>query len=315
MEIIRPSGALDRKLVRPVVTIGNFDGIHLGHRAILDTVIERARALRGTSVVFTFDPHPRKVLQPDRDLGLLATLEQKLELLEDTEVGLVVIEPFTREFASTPPERFVREILHERFQPVEVYVGYDFHFGRDREGSMRLLTEMGPRLGFAVTVVPEVTFRGEDVNSTRIRELLAEGNVAVAGELLARPYAVRGQVARGDQRGRTIGFPTLNLEPENEILPAAGVYLSRVVFLDDGTPGVGSQWPAVTNVGVRPTFGGQSLRAEAHLLDFEAEVYGRRFELVFLDRIRPEQRFDGPDALRAQIGDDVARARRRFGLD
>jgi riboflavin kinase/FMN adenylyltransferase len=155
-----------------VLTIGNFDGLHVGHQAIMETVVERARALRGEAAVYTFEPHPRKVLQPSRAPGLLTTLEQKLELLEAARVDVTVVEPFTADFANTPPERFVRHHVHERMCPLEVYVGYDFHFGRDREGSMRQLTEMGPRLGFSVTIIPEVTVGGADVNSTRIRALL-----------------------------------------------------------------------------------------------------------------------------------------------
>jgi len=157
-----------------VVTVGTFDGVHLGHRAILDTVVERSHALEGEAVVYTFDPHPRKILRPERAPRLLVTLEQKLELLEGAGVDAVIVEPFSLEFARTPADVFVREIIHERIRPLEVYVGYDFHFGRDREGSMRMLTEMGPRLGFAVTIIPEVTVEDGDVNSTRIRQLLAE---------------------------------------------------------------------------------------------------------------------------------------------
>lgn len=304
------SEAIDRPLVRPVLTIGNFDGVHVGHRSILDTVVERARAHDGQAVVYTFEPHPRKVLQPDRAPRLLTTLEQKLELLEAAGVDAVVVEPFSLEFARTPADVFIRRILHERIRPVEVYVGYDFHFGRDREGSMRMLTEMGPRLGFAVTIIPEVTIDAGDVNSTRIRELLADADVAKAAELLGRPYTIRGSVAKGDRRGRSIGFPTANLDPENEVLPAPGVYAGHGRFLDAGEPAAGRVLPAVTNVGTRPTFvtEGQVL-AEAHLIDFDGDVYGRRLEISFEHHLRPERRFDGVDALKAQIRRDVAEAR------
>jgi riboflavin kinase/FMN adenylyltransferase len=244
---------------------------------------------------------------------MLLTLDQKLELLEQAGIDLVVLEPFDAEFARTPPDRFVREIIHERIRPLEVYVGYDFHFGRDREGSMRLLTEMGPHLGFSVTVIPEVTVGERDVNSTRIRALLAEGEVAEAAELLGRPYAVRGAVTEGDRRGRSLGFPTLNLAPESEILPAHGVYAGRVRFLDDGDPAAGSVFDAVTNVGRRPTFEpGDLALVESHLLDFEGDAYGRRVEVAFDFRLREERRFDGPDALRTQIARDVQEGRRRL---
>ncbi len=279
----------------------------------MDIVTSRARALGGAAVVYTFEPHPRKVLQPDRAPRLLTTLEQKLELLEAQGVDAVIVEPFTREFARFPAERFVREILHERIDPREVYVGYDFRYGRDREGSMRTLTELGPHLGFAVTIIPEVTVEDRDVNSTRIRELLEEGRVDEAALLLERPYTVRGTVMRGDQRGRTIGFPTVNLASENEILPAKGVYAGKVRFLD-GQAGPRSEWSAVTNVGRRPTFKEDDpVQAEAHLLDFDQDVYGRRIEITFEHWIRAEQKFAGVEALQTQIAQDAAAARKALG--
>lgn len=311
MRYIAGSDAIGEALVQPVVTVGNFDGIHLGHRAILETVTRRARALEGEAVVYTFEPHPRKVLQPERAPRLLTTLEQKLELLEASGVDVAIIEDFTLEFARTPPEVFIREYLHRRIRPREVYVGYDFHFGRDRAGSMRLLTEIGPRLDFAVTIIPEVTMEDGDVNSSRIRELLVDSKLAPANAMLGRPYAIRGIVSKGDQRGRTLGFPTANLGADNEVLPGAGVYAGHVRFLDDGSPPRDASWPAVTNVGTRPTFVEEGrVLAEAHLIDFDGDLYGRRIELSFTHHLRPERRFDGVDALRAQIRADVEEARR-----
>jgi len=313
MRVVRGSAALARPPRRPVLTIGNFDGVHIGHRAILRIVTDRARALDGEAVVYTFDPHPRKLLQGASSPGLLTTTEQKLELLAAAQIDLVVLEPFDLEFARTPPERFVREHVQQHIGPLEVYVGYDFHYGRDREGSMRLLTELGPRLGFAVTIIPEVTIGSRDVSSSRIRALLGEGAVEEAKLLLGRSFAVRGRVVEGDRRGRLLGFPTANLSPETEILPANGVYAGRARLLDaageDGPP-----FTAVTNVGRRPTFKADDPPlAEAHLLDFEGDLYGRRIELTFEARLREERRFPGPDALREQIARDVAEGRRRLG--
>jgi riboflavin kinase/FMN adenylyltransferase len=307
------SAAIDEPLVRPVLTVGNFDGIHVGHRAILDTVVSRARALAGQSVVYTFDPHPRKVLHPERAPRLLTTLEQRLELLEAAGIDVVVVEPFTPDFARTPAEVFIREVIRNRIRPLEVYVGYDFHFGRDREGSMRLLTELGPRLGFSVTIIPEVVVDEGDVNSTRIRQVLAEARVEEAAALLGRPYTIRGRVTHGESRGRTLGFPTANIDPENEVLPGAGVYAGRLRLLDAGDPPAGRGFAAVTNVGTRPTFrdGGEVL-AEAHLLDFAGDLYGRRVELAFVACLRPERRFASVEALKSQIRADVEEARKRL---
>jgi len=313
LRVIAGSARVDGTLRRPVVTIGNFDGIHLGHQAILRTVVARARALDGEAVVYTFDPHPRKVLRPDSAPALLTTLEQRLELLAASEVDAVVLEPFSADFARTAPDVFVRECLHARLRPVEVYVGYDFHFGRDREGSMRLLTELGPRLGFAVTIIPEITVDEGDVNSTRIRQLLAEGCAERAGRMLGRPYSVRGVIVRGEARGRGLGFPTANLAPENEVLPAAGVYAGTLRVLDAGDPDAGSLLRVVTNVGRRPTFQGEALRAEAHAIDWSGDLYGRRVEISFVARLRAEQRFESVEALRRQIAADVLEARARLG--
>jgi len=314
LRVVQGSGALEKPLEHGVLTIGNFDGLHVGHRSIMGTVIERARSVRGEAAVFTFEPHPRKLLYPDRAPRLLTTLEQKLELLDEIGVDLVIVEPFTRDLATLPAERFVRDVVFQRIAPVEVYVGYDFRYGKDRQGSMRTLTELGPHLGFAVTIIPEVTVGSRDVNSTRIRELLGDGRVEEAGEMLARPYRIRGEVVEGDHRGATIGFPTINLAPENEILPARGVYAGRARFLDEGDPARDSIHRVVTNVGRRPTFKqGDAIVAEAHLLDFDARVYGRRVELSFEHHLRAEQRFPGLDALKTQIGADVESARKLLG--
>ncbi len=314
MEVLHGSATIRRRLVRPIVTVGNFDGLHRGHQAIMQTVVERARAVEGEAVVFTFEPHPRKVLRPEQAPGLLTTLEQKLELLEAQGVDVTVVEPFTADFARTPAELFIREILQARLAPVEVYVGYDFHFGRDREGSMRLLTEMGPHLGFSVTIIPEVTIDEGDVNSTRIRQVLADSQTAAATAMLGRPYTVRGRIVEGDRRGRSLGFPTANLDPDNEVLPGSGVYAGRLRLLDAGEPPAGAEWAVVTNVGIRPTFeGGGRVLAEAHLLDFQGDLYGRRVDLSFEQHLRAERRFSGAGALREQIAADVEEARRRLG--
>jgi riboflavin kinase/FMN adenylyltransferase len=310
LKVVAGSEALPGPLRHGVVTVGNFDGLHVGHREILRIVTQRARGRGGEAAVYTFEPHPRKVLRPDDAPRLLTTLEQKLELMEAAGVAVAIVEPFDREFARRSAVEFVRDVLHARLRPEEVYVGYDFRFGHDREGSMRTLTELGPHLGFAVTIVPEVTVGGRDVNSTRIRELLARGQVEEAGELLGRPYRVRGRVVEGDRRGRTLGFPTANLEPENEVLPARGVYAGRLRLLGDGAAG---ELPAVVNVGRRPTFKeSASLLAEVHVIDWSGELYGRRVEVAFLHHLRDERRFADVEALKRQIAADRDAARARL---
>jgi riboflavin kinase/FMN adenylyltransferase len=310
LKVVAGSEALAGPLRHGVVTVGNFDGLHVGHREILRIVTERARARRGEAAVYTFEPHPRRVLRPADAPRLLTTLEQKLELMEAAGVDVTIVERFDRAFARRSAVEFVRDVLHARLRPEEVYVGYDFRFGHDREGSMRTLTELGPHLGFAVTIVPEVTVGGRDVNSTRIRELLAGGSVEEAGELMGRPYCVRGRVVEGDRRGRTLGFPTANLDPENEVLPAQGVYAGKLRLLGDAAAG---GLPAVVNVGRRPTFEeGGAVLAEVHVIDWSGELYGQRVEVAFLHRLRDERRFPDVEALKRQIAADRDAARARL---
>jgi riboflavin kinase/FMN adenylyltransferase len=313
LRVVRGSDALGAPSPSTVLTFGNFDGLHVGHRTIIEIVVRRARELGGVAMVYTFDPHPRRVLQPEKALGLLTTLEQRLELFEAFGADVVVVETFDRAFAETSPESFVRRVLHERIRPVELHVGHDAHFGHDRAGSMRLLEELAPRLGMALFIVPQVTLRGSPVSSTRIRALLAAGEVAQAAEALGRPYTVRGRVVPGERRGRTLGFPTANLDPENEVLPAAGVYAGHLRRLGPDA-GSGGLLPAVTNVGRRPTFAASDpVLAETHCIDVEADLYGQRVEVSFRFHLREERRFPDAEALRAQIGEDVDRARRLLG--
>ena len=314
MRTIAGSASIREPLERPILTVGNFDGIHLGHRAILDTVTERARAVRGEAVVYTFEPHPRKVLSPKNAPRLLTTLEQKLELLALAGVDAVIVEPFDLAFARTPADDFIREFVHARIRPLEVYVGYDFHFGRDREGSMRLLTELGPRLGFSVTIIPEVVIGEGDVNSTRIRQLLGEAAVGGGRD----PARARLQRARPGGEGRGAGPQRSASRPRTwswrtRCCRRSASTPGRLRLLDDGDPPAGATLPAVTNVGTRPTFGASDrVVVEAHLIDFSGDLYGRRVELSFRFHLRPERRFAGVEALRAQIDADRAEARRRL---
>jgi riboflavin kinase / FMN adenylyltransferase len=288
---------------RTVVTIGNFDGVHLGHRAILGRVLRRARELEAQAVAITFDPHPLKVLRPEMSLPLLTTCDQKLALLAATGLDAVVVLPFTQDLAALPPRDFVRQYFCERLQVREVVVGHDYRFGRGREGNIDLLKEMGQQYGFTVQVVWAVEADGAVVSSSLIRALLRLGKVSEAARLLGRSYGVVGQVVRGKGRGgKLLGVPTANLRPANELLPASGIYAVRVRR-------GGATIPGVANIGTCPTFDNQELSLEVHLLEFSGELYGENLEVHFVSRLREERRFASIEALAAQIHADIAQAR------
>jgi riboflavin kinase/FMN adenylyltransferase len=285
------------------VTVGNFDGVHRGHQALVSAAVRRARETGGLSVALTFDPHPARVLQPERAPAALSTLAQKEELLAGMGIDRVAVLPFDAAVAGLAPEAFARGVLREALGARDVVVGESFRFGRGRAGDARGLAELGARLGFSVQAVPVVLDHGSPVSSSRVREELARGDVGAAGVLLGRAYFVDARVVHGEGRGRAIGVPTANLAPENEVLPAPGVYAGRFRL-----PGREVR-AAVVNLGRRPTFGGGRLELEAHVLDFEGDLYGARVRLAFHERLRDEQRFPGKDALVARVREDVARAR------
>ncbi|HEY6546894.1 MAG TPA: riboflavin biosynthesis protein RibF, partial [Vicinamibacteria bacterium] len=258
------------------------------------------------------DPHPAQVLAPDRAPRRIMTPAQRQEHLAALGVDALAVLPFTRELAAESPEAFVRQALVGRLGALSVVVGEDFRFGAARAGDVPLLRQLGSRLGFDVVAVPAVVEAGSAVSSTRIREALAEGDVETAAALLGRPHFVDGLVVAGQARGRTLGFPTANLASDNEIFPRTGVYAARVlVDFEPGKPGEGVS--AAVNLGRRPTFGGGEPTVEAHLLDFDGELYGRSLRVSFMARLRDERRFDGPEALKAQIQEDIRAARRVLG--
>jgi len=287
----------------PAVTIGNFDGVHRGHQALVRATVASARAHSGTALVLTFDPHPARVLAPSRAPANLTTPAQKAELLAALGTDGVVTLPFDAGVAALAPEVFVARVLVETLGARHVVVGEGFRFGRGQSGDAATLGRLGSERGFTVEAMAAVLHGGEPVSSSRVREALAAGDVVLARELLGRDYFVDATVVPGDGRGRTIGIPTANLECDNEIVPARGVYAGRV-----RTSG-GAWHPAVANRGLRPTFGGSTETVEAHLLDFGGDLYGSRVRLAFVHRLREERRFAGPEPLLAQIRDDVARAR------
>lgn len=291
------------------VTIGVYDGVHTGHQAVLADLERQATVLGVASrAVLTFDQHPVSVLAPERTPKLLGTLEQRLEILEGLGIDIVGVLPFER-IREMHPAEFIHQVLIAGLGARLVVVGTNFRFGMDRAGDVETLRGEGARHGFEVDAVELLRGESTAVSSTVIRALLAEGNVTAAEEALGRPFELRGMVAAGDGRGRSVGFPTANLSFLDELMvPAKGVYAGEAAM------GATSQ-PAVINVGVRPTFGGKVLTVEAHLLDFEGDLYGRSIAIRFKCRLRNEIRFESIDELAAQIGEDVAAARRLLGPD
>jgi riboflavin kinase/FMN adenylyltransferase len=299
---------LDRipPLTEPVIlTIGNFDGLHRGHKRILRKVISRAREDGGTSVVVTFEPHPLKVLYPDRAPQLIQTLSQKRDIVAHLGVQVLLEVPFTVEFGQVLAEGFVR-LLTDRLHPREIYIGDDFRFGYQRAGDITFLRSLGDELGYTATAFAKLKVDGAEVSSSQIRRFLLAGEMEKAVRLLGRPYIIEGVVEHGDGRGRTLGFPTANLSIENELIPAHGVY---VVAVDVGDPRL---LPAVANLGVRPTFGEGKVTVEVHLLEGGGELYGRRIRCLFFKFLRAEQKFPTPEALREAIVLDVRSARAFF---
>jgi riboflavin kinase/FMN adenylyltransferase len=289
-----------------VLTLGVFDGLHLGHQKIMETVVERSAAVDAVSTAITFDPHPRAVLHPESAPPLLQTLDQRLANFEVLGIEQAIVVRFDEKFAAQHAEDFLHEIVHDRLHAKEVYLGKGFAFGKNRGGNIELLKRMGNELGFFADEVPEVQLRGHRISSSKIRELLSEGKVNLVRRMLGRPYGVEGVVVRGNRRGHTIGFPTANLRPHNRVIPRFGVYATATLV--DGT------WrKSITNIGVRPTFGKDlEPSIESYIFDFDGELYGDVLRVRFLHRIRDEKKFSGIDELKEQIERDTRRALNYF---
>jgi riboflavin kinase/FMN adenylyltransferase len=290
----------------PALTVGNFDGVHRAHQVLLEAARARAAAQHGTAAALTFDPHPATVVDPLRAPRALMTLEQKAEVMAALGMDVLAVLPFGPERAVQSAEDFARDVLKEQLGARAVVVGSSFRFGRGRTGDAALLSQLGLTLGFEVTAVPAVEYEGTPISSTRVRQALASGKVEEAGVLLGRLFSVDGRVVRGEGRGRTLGFPTANLDLLNQTLPARGVYAAWCRLLDGE---VGGRWPAVVNLGHRPTFGGRDATVEVHLLEQQRDLYGRLVRVEFAAFLRDERPFAGPQALVEQIGRDVERAR------
>ncbi len=289
-----------------VVTIGNFDGVHHGHRKIIGTAVAKAQAMGGLAAVYTFRPHPRAILKPGQPLELLTTYEEKAALIEGLGVSWYVEEPFSRDFSMMSAERFFSDVILGVLRASAVVVGYDFGFGKDRQGSLEILRRLCQEAGVDLEMIPQQSLSGCTVSSSKIRELLHQGNLKLAHELLGSRFSYSGVVVRGDARGRTIGFPTANVRFEPKLILPLGVY---AVEFEVGS----ERWSAVANLGVRPTvssLGGVSL--EVHVLDRHVDLYEARVRVHFVEKIREERKFSGMEELKTQIAQDAQRAREIF---
>ena len=292
---------------RSSVTIGNFDGLHLGHRRILEDLVRTAQASGTASVVMTFSPHPLQILHPGKAPKLIVPADDKIARIESLGVDYLLLVKFDEELSRLSGESFIREILVGSLRVQHLFVGHNFVFGHKRSGNVALLESLEAEYGYTVHVIPPVAVRGRRVSSTGIRELIRSGRISQANRLLGRYYSLQGRVIPGQGLGRTILFPTLNLEAQNEILPGNGVYATLALF-------GGKSHPAVTNVGTRPTVSGAGLSVETHVLEYSPEAPPSSLELQFLHRLRNEHRFPSVDELKKQIARDIQRTKRFFGL-
>jgi riboflavin kinase / FMN adenylyltransferase len=301
-------GTDNADIARPtVLTLGVFDGLHLGHQLIMQTVVERARAVGAVPTVITFEPHPREVLHPESAPPLLQTFDQKIEALGVLGIEQTIVIHFDKSFARIRAHDFLRDAVVDRLHAKEVYLGCGFAFGHDREGNIDLLRSVSQSLGFFADEVPEVRLRGRRVSSSRIRELLQQGRVNLARRMLGRPYGVEGRVVRGAERGVTLGFPTANLHPQNRVIPRNGVYVTATL--------IEGHWRrSVTNIGTRPTFeSAAATSVETFVMNYSGDLYGDVVRVRFLHRLRDEKKFGSVDELKSQIEQDVGRAENFFG--
>ena len=312
MRIFRSLDEVPADFGPSALTIGNFDGVHFGHRQILRRLQAIAAERNWKSSVLTFDPHPTRVVAPDRTPPLLTTPQQRAELMREEGIGQVLILPFTADVALLSPEEFVRRLLVDALGARAVLVGDNFRFGHHAAGNVAMLAELGRRLGFQTEIVPAVTCRGRIVSSSAIRDLIRAGRVALAARLLVRPYALAGQVVAGRGVGSKQTVPTLNLRTDSQVIPASGVYVTRTRDLSRDHQGA-AEWNSITNIGYRPTFGASDeLSIETFLLDPPGSQSPSRIRVEFLWRVRDERKFESPDALRSQILKDVRTAQSYF---
>lgn len=291
----------------PVITIGNFDGVHVGHQKIFKFLIKKAAEINGTSVVITFDPHPVRVLYKDHPLKLITTTEDKIKLIERCGIDITICIPFTHEFASQEAEDFVKNVLVKKFNAKWIVVGYDYRFGKGRKGDAQLLKKLSKIYGFKVTVLRAYRREGKILSSTAVRNALLQGDIRQANRFLGRAYHIDGEVIKGAGRGSSIlGYPTANISPEQEIIPKEGVYAVKVSLPE------GKTFSGVANIGKNPTFGSDSLSYEVHILNFTDNLLGKKIRIHFLERIRNEKKFKSPQELKENITRDIEKAKKIF---
>lgn len=302
MQVITGTEVIPPEFREAFITIGNFDGVHLGHRLIFQKLIPEARKENRKALLITFVPHPKMLLHPERrPFYLLTTIEEKIKLLEALGLDALILIPFTLEYAQTTAESFILDVLWKNLQVRKIFIGHDYSFGKDKRGNKDMLTAFGKKLGFEVAVINAVAAGDTVISSTRIRAAILEGDVKTAAMLLGRPYNVSGTVIEGKRRGAALGFPTANIKPQKELLPAKGVY-AAIVNLE------GKRYNGVLSIGLNPTFGDVRLSMEVHLMDFSGDIYGKCVDVLFIERIREERKFPGPEMLSLQIKKDAEEA-------
>ena len=306
MKIVRGTKNISGPFPYPVVTLGNFDGVHAGHQILFRKAAEIAREKEGTSIAFTFEPHPLKIIAPEKVPPLLTHFHKKMELIEACNIDSVICADFTRKFADQRPRDFSKDILKEKIGAREIVVGFDYAFGRGREGTIPYLKKMGEEFGFVVNVIDPIQLDGLTVSSSHVRELIEAGNMESAQKFLGRHYSIVGPVVSGYKTGQAIGFPTANIDTSKVQIPGTGVYAVRMIYQK-------KSYDAVANIGFNPTFQRDRLSVEVHIFDFNQAIYGKEIEVEFISRIRSEIEFESKDDLVVQINKDIEQAKTILG--
>lgn len=306
MEVLHGLKASSSLSKKTIITIGNFDGVHLGHRKILQFLVQESQKYDLFSLVLTFSPHPDIILGKSK-VKMIQTLPQRLKAIERFSIHGVLITPFNKEFSNLSSDEFIHRIVVSTLKAEEVVIGENFQFGKNREGNIKTFRALGAQLNFRVHEIPKVIKKGRTVSSSLIRTLLQEGKIEEANVLLGRPYEIEGRVIKGKDRGKALGFPTANIKTENEIIPM-GVYVSQVL-IDSRT------YPSLTNAGLRPTFGQEEMQIESYIIDFDKKLYGQEIAVRFIRKIRDEIKFKSPEALSRQIQKDLRQAKAYFKLN